>query len=123
MRANITVVDGCKVKILAFESDLLGKVSQKTIDLTPYAGQRARIWLEKDGTYSLDPKRDHFWQVAEVAVPGIAYKEVEAEDPETKETVMQSEVLPLDLSGIEIVLFDLPGTKNIDQPSAEVLNV
>ncbi len=121
MKAKITAVDGCKLRIAAFEDDLLGKVGQKTIDMTTYAGQHVRVWLGKEGTYSLDPKKDHFWQVAEMDVPDIFYHDVEVKDPETKESVMQSVALPLDLSGTEIMLFDLPGS-NIGQPAKETLD-
>lgn len=122
MRAKINVVDGSKIRILAFENDLLGKISQKTIDLTPYAGQRTRVWLEKDGTYSLNPNKDHYWQVAEIDVPDIIYQDIEVEDPENKMMTTQSEALPLDLSGVNIMLFDLPGISNIGQPIMESMN-
>lgn len=110
MKPKITVVDSCKLKIAAFECEAVGKVSQKTIDPTPYAGQYIRIWLEKDGTYSLDAKRDHYWQVAELQVPAQQYTQVDTgeTDSDTGEPIMRTEALPLDLSAVEIFIWDLP---------------
>jgi len=123
MKPKITVVDGCKLRIAAFGCDALGsKVSQKTIDMTPYAGQRARIWLEEDGTYSLDPRKDHYWQVCELYVPEIAYRETEEKDPDTGELAAKIEALPLDLSGVKALLYDLPGTATPGSPEEVMLN-
>jgi hypothetical protein len=91
----------------------LGKVKAATIDLSEYAGKYVRIWLEADGTYSLDPRRDHFWQVAEFQVPEFQvpetkYKEVAAIDPGIGEPGGELVALPLDLTNMEITTFSLP---------------
>ena len=90
---NITIVDKYKVRIDAFECKKCGKVPATTIDLRPYAGQYVRIWLDEDGTYALDPRRNHFWQMAEFQVPEQEYKQVDSgdKDPETKEPIMVPE--------------------------------
>ncbi|MFH2012521.1 MAG: hypothetical protein ABIJ37_07485 [Pseudomonadota bacterium] len=85
MEPKITIVDDCKIRIAGYDCKV-GKISQKTIDMTPYAGEYVRIWLEKDGTYSLDKNANHYWQVAELQVPEI----------------------PVDLSGVKITTFELP---------------
>ena len=111
MQPNITIVDGYKLRIAGFECGELGYVSQKTIDMTPYAGQYVRIWLDKDGTYSLNPRKDHFWQVAEFQAPEQEYKDVDTgeTDPDTGEPVIVTEAVPLDMSAVEIEKWQLPG--------------
>ena len=110
MKPKISIIEGCKIRIAAFECEALGKVSQKTIDLTPCAGQHVRIWLDPDGTYSLDPRKDHYWQIAELQVPGQQYQEIDTggTDSDTGEPVVKMEAVPLDLASIEIELWDLP---------------
>ena len=109
MQPNITIIDKCKVRIAAFECNERGKVSQKTIDLTPYAGQHIRIWLDPDGSYSLDPKADHYWQMAEFDVPEIQFSSVDTgEIDEAGQAIMASEPLPLDLTSVEIEKWELP---------------
>jgi hypothetical protein len=98
---------GKDIKIGRFTHSL-GKVKAATIDLSEYAGKYVRIWLEADGTYSLDPRRDHFWQVAEFQVPEIQYEEVLGIDPETDEPMVDLKPLPLDVSAMDITLFTLP---------------
>ena len=107
---NITIVDKYKVRIDAFECKKCGKVPATTIDLRPYAGQYVRIWLDEDGTYALDPRRNHFWQMAEFQVPEQEYKQVDSgdKDPETKEPIMVPEAIPIDLTGISIEKWTLP---------------
>lgn len=109
MLPNITIIDRCKVRIAAFECNERGKVSQKTIDLTSYAGQHVRIWLDTDVSYSLDPKKGHYWQVAEFDVPEIQFSSVDTgETDEAGQAVMASEPLPLDLADTEIKTWRLP---------------
>jgi hypothetical protein len=109
MQPNITIIDKSKVRIAAFECDTLGKVSQKTIDLTQYAGQHIRIWLDPDGSYSLNPKRDHYWQMAELDVPEIQFSSVDTgEIDEEGNPIMAAEALPLDLTAVEIEKWELP---------------
>jgi len=113
MKAKITK-KGAKVTIGGFtfsggEGIGAAKISGKSIDLTPYAGQYVRIWLDYDGGFSLEPRKDHFWQLAEFQVPEQAHKEVKGTDPETKEETINLEALPLDLSATEIRTWELPG--------------
>jgi len=98
MTPNITIVEDGKIRIAAFTCNRLGKVSQKTIDMTPYEGRHVRIWLDHDGSYSLDPNKDHFWQVAELDVPVVG----------VNRTDTGVETLPLNLSGVEITTWELP---------------
>jgi len=107
MTPKITV-KGSKLTIAAFECKTTGKVSQKTIDLSDQAGEYVRIWLEKDGAYSTDKHRDHFWQVAELAVPVRQINVTMEKDPETGEQVETWTAVPIDLDGVEIRTFELP---------------
>ena len=109
MFPNITIVDGYKLRVAAFSCKRLGHVSQKTIDMTPHAGQYLRLWLEEDGTYSLDTRVNHFWQVVEFRMPEIAYEQVgSGEVDEQNEPIMVQQALPLDLTGMEIQRWELP---------------
>lgn len=109
MKPKITIT-GSKVVISSFECNTLGKVSQKTIDMGPYAGKYVRIWLDADGTYSLDRHKNHYWQMAEFQVPEQEYQEVDTgeEDPDTGEPIINTEPAPLDLNTVEIETWELP---------------
>jgi hypothetical protein len=109
MQPKITIVDGHKIRFAAFESEQLGHVSQKTIDLTPYAGQRVRIYLCEDGTYSLDQTTSQFWQVAELQVPEQEFEQVETGELDDQgNPIMQLNEIPLDLSSTEVLAWELP---------------
>jgi len=113
MKAKITK-KGAKVTIGGFtfsggEGIGAAKISGKSIDLTPYAGQYVRIWLDYDGGFSLEPRKDHFWQLAEFQVPEQAYKEVITKDAKSDEESTNLKALPLDLSATEIRTWELPG--------------
>ena len=111
MEPSITV-SGSKITIGAFKPNIGGieKVDETTIDLTPYAGRHMRIWLDPDGSYSTDPRRDHLWQVAELTVPRREYKEIETGeiDPDLNVPIVKISASPVDLKGVKIDLFDLP---------------
>ncbi len=106
MKLNITIVDQCKLQIAAW-----GKTKEKIINMTPYAGQHVRIWLDKDGSYSLNSGEDHFWQAAELDVPEIEYQQIntnENEIDDAGETMTASKPMPLDLTNVKIILWELP---------------
>lgn len=107
MLPKITILKNGNIKIAALECAGVGKVTKTTIDLTPCAGERVRIWLDRDGTYSLDKFRDHFWQIAELDVPALVRQTGEKTD-EADKTVPTEETLPLDLAGVEISVWPLP---------------
>jgi len=107
MKPKIKVKDS-KLTIAGFTTETTGKVAQKTLDLSGHAGEYLRIWLEKDGAYSTDKRRDHFWQVAELQVPEQTYQEKLTKDAETGEETVIMEPLPINLDGVEIQTFDLP---------------
>ena len=97
-----------KIKIAAFTCEKIGKVAAATIDLTPYAGQHVRVWLDMDGSYSLDPRVPHFWQMAEFDVPEIQYQSIDTGEVDDQEApIMISEALPLDLAAVEIAKWEL----------------
>jgi len=113
MKPKITIVGGCKVRIAGHDCKI-GKISQRTIDMTPYAGEYVRIWLEEDGSYSSNKHIDHYWQIAEMQVPEQKYQEINTQEINTREMntdatpVIKVEQIPIDLSGVEIITFDLP---------------
>ena len=105
--ANITILENGKIQIAAYDCPL-GRVAKATLDLASHAGETVRIWLEPGKKYSVDKYRDHYWQVAELAVPPQLYRDVEgAPDSEGRPTTMH-EPLPIDLTGVEIAVWPLP---------------
>lgn len=109
MKPNITVSDQAKIRIAAIDCKGKGKLSQKTIDLTPYAGQHVRVWIDAQGKYTLDPGEDLFWQVAEFDVPEIKFSQTETKEMDKSGAlVMKSEALPLDLTKVKIKKWDMP---------------
>ena len=107
MLPKITSLKNGKSSIAALECVGIGNVAKTTIDLTPYAGERVRIWLDRDGTYSLDKFRDHFWQIAEMDVPALVRLTGEKIGEDGK-IVPTEEMLPLDLAGVKISVWPLP---------------
>lgn len=107
MKPKITILTNCRITISALECAGIGSIAKTTINLAPHAGERVRIWLDRDGTYSLDKYRDHFWQIAELDVPARVRQSSETigEDGkvETTETIS-----PPDLSGVEVLTWPLP---------------
>jgi len=107
MQPKITILKNGRITIAALECAGIGHIARTTIDLTPYAGERIRIWLDKDGTYSLDKFRDHFWQIAELDVPALVRQPGEKTGDDGK-VVSTEETLPLDLTGVDISVWELP---------------
>ncbi len=107
---KLSIVEGCKIKMAACASKAmkLKKISQKTIDMTQHAGERVRIWMETDGTYSTDKHKNHWWQIAEFDVPAIEYEEVEKEHPVTKEKYKDMVAKPLDLKNVDVTVWEMP---------------
>lgn len=106
---RITIVEGSKVQISAVDTVMTGKISQKTIDMAPFAGQVVRVWVDEDGSFSTNPGGKHIWQVAELTIPEIAYQPQMVEDPEgSGEMVEQSVAVPLDLNSTPVTLWPLP---------------
>lgn len=107
MLPKISILKNGKIAIAALECAGIGKVAKTTIGLTPYAGERVRIWLDRNGTYSLDKFTDHFWQIAEMDVPALVRQAGEKTGEDGK-IVPTEETLPLDLAGAEISVWPLP---------------
>lgn len=107
MLPKISILKNGRISITALECAGIGKVAKMTIDLTPCAGERVRIWLDQDGAYSLDKFRDHFWQIAELDVPALVRQEGEKAGEDGK-IISTEETLPLDLAGAEISVWPLP---------------
>ena len=106
---NITIIDKSKIQLAAFTCPVNGKIKQQTIDLTPYAGQHVRVWLDADGTYSVDKNKDHFWQVAQFDVPELKYKDEDTGKRDSdNQVIMEAIGQPLDLTDVDINKWDLP---------------
>ena len=122
VKPEITIVDKSKIRIEEFVHDTLGKVEQETIDLAPHtqhthkpqpspSGQALRtlrLWLNHDGTYSLDPKKDHYWQVAEIDVPEAKYQQIDTGEVDEDGNPVMVSVAILDFTEIEIKKWELP---------------
>ena len=107
MAPKITILKNGRITIAALECAGIGKIAKTTIDLAPYAGERVRIWIDRNGTYSLNKFADHFWQIAELDVPAQVRQAGEKTDADGK-VVPTEETLPLDLTGVEISVWPLP---------------
>ena len=83
-----------------------GFTKKASIDLTPYAGQYVRIWMDDDLSFSTDRHKDHYWQIAEFLVPMQKYKNVDtSEIDENGLPIVISEPIPITLPTIR--LFDI----------------
>ena len=88
-------IDGAKLII----SDLItpkGTAQSCEIDLTAYQGRLLRIYLDDNLNVIINPHYDCYWQIAEMRVP------YQVRDAET------GEILPLDLSDVELIIYELP---------------
>ena len=63
---------GSKLIILPFKSRF-GLAKRTEFDLSEYAGQYIRVWLDENLTFSMDKRKNHHWQVAELQVPHQKY--------------------------------------------------
>lgn len=109
-------VNGPNDKISVLGSQLIigsfnfgGKVVQATtIDLTPYQGQTVRIYLNDDGTISVNPSTSHYWLLAEVHLPPQKFSYIDTgRADELGSPILQREPIPLDLSALEVKVWAL----------------
>lgn len=106
MKPTITI-NNSEITIGSFKCPK-GLVPQTTIDLSPYAGEYVRIWLDDDLSYSLDKHKDHYWQIAELQVPTQEYQNVdtgEVDDQGMGKTI--SEPISINLVSDQIKLWDI----------------
>jgi len=54
-----------------------GESAPQTLDLAPYQGVTARVYLNAAGRVEVNPAADSYWQVAEVALPPPASERVQ----------------------------------------------
>ena len=105
---TIAILENGQVQISGFEC-ALGRVAKQTIALAPFAGERVRIWLDESKKFSVDPHKDHYWQIAELDVPPQTFTETEVSAKEAGQpptTIVQA--VPLDLTNVEITAWPLP---------------
>ena len=110
MKPNINIIESCKLKIASFTCAALKEVPAAVIDLNAYAGEYVHIWVDADGTYSIDPGREHYWHVAELQVSPRQYRIETEEVTQNGETQIRENPVPLpvDLSITRIITWDLP---------------
>lgn len=101
-------ISGSQITIESFS--YAGKTVQATtIDLTPYQGHMARVYLNEDGTISVYPDTTHYWLLAEVNLPQQQYRLVDTgQVDEFGSPIMEQEPVPLDLSALEVKVWALP---------------
>ena len=73
-------------------------VSAQEIDLSAHQGQVVRVYLDDNLRVVINPQHDCYWQLAEMLVPYAPIDEVNGERV----------TLPLDLTNMDIVLFNQP---------------
>ena len=87
-------IDGSILKIPEIQTSK-GKINAKDIDLTLYEGQVVRVFVDNNLNIVINPQYDCYWQIVEIRVP------YQFRDEETEE------LLPLDLSGCELITYEL----------------
>ena len=98
------------LKIGAYEFEGM-KIPARDIDMTPYQGKMVRIYIEKDGSYSMD-YGTHEWLLVMGIVPEVTYKNVADGTDENGQTRMKQEEVPIDLHDTELTVFALPETED-----------
>lgn len=84
-------------------------IPSQSLGLDGYAGEHVHIWLDADGSYSLDREKDHYWHVAELDVPARQYQEADMGEVDTDgQPIVRPVPLPVDLSQSAIASYDLP---------------
>lgn len=97
-------IDGPKLVVLPFGNCLGG-----VFDLTQYQGTTVRLYLDEDGTLSLDQSYAHWWQLAEVALPAREYVEQDIEAVNDQgPSVIERVPKPLDLNRHKVIVWPLP---------------
>lgn len=96
-------VEGPILRVLPFGSCPGGE-----FDLTPYQGSTARLYLDEDGSLSLDQSRAHWWQLAEVALPQQEFVSQDSgEVGEDGQNITEQVPAPLDLSRLTVMVWAL----------------
>ena len=93
----MTRINGTKLAIAGFTCKK-GKVSAQEVDLSAHQGQVVRVYLDDNLRLVINPQHDCYWQLAEMLVPYASIDEINGERV----------TLPLDLTNIDITLFNLP---------------
>lgn len=79
------------------------------IDLTPFQGGPARIYLEADGSLNTELFRDHFWLLAEVILPERQFtSQPTGQVDENNQAITQMIEIPLDLNKASVMAYPLP---------------
>lgn len=81
-------------------------VNGTAIDLTPYQGQKVTVFLEDDGTITLESSPTHQLAICELQVPEkVIISEDTGEVDSEGMPVMQDVVQSLNLTGVQIHVF------------------
>jgi len=109
---TITILENGQVQISGFDCPL-GRVVRQTLDLSPYAGEHIRVWLNENKKFSVDKFKNHYWQIAELDVPPQLYQESEGAPDSEGRLMILREAIPIDLTSVEIMAWDLPEQKTV----------
>lgn len=106
----VVTVNDAEPSKLVVESFQLADVTAKkqTFDLTEYQGGPFRLYVERDGSFSTDPNKDHYWLLVEAIIPERQVESVNVGTTETGESMTELVEAPLDLHEVEIIVFELP---------------
>lgn len=78
-------VQGSTFNLAAFAC-AQGNVAAQAVDLTPYQGQMARVYLDGDLEIRINPREDMFWQLAEMSIPAPQSRQVQQGTIEVEKT-------------------------------------
>lgn len=86
-----------------------GKIVQaKDFNMQEHAGKTVRVYLDKDGTYSM-AHGVHEWLLFYLKVPELQYESIYSDsDNGTESRTAQQKELPVNLNDTDIVIFPLP---------------
>lgn len=82
-----------------------GTTAAAAYDLTAHQGGPFRLYLNQDGSFSSDLTADHYWLLAEAILPERQFDQVPVG---TDQEIFDMVERPLDLTGVEVVVFPLP---------------
>lgn len=108
---NLVTIDQENPSILVVNSFTFEniRIKKQAFDLSEYQGKPFRLYVEKDGEFSADIDRSHYWLLLEVIVPEKKFDMVTTGILDEKGQ-MQTKCIEvaLDLNHVDIYVFQLP---------------
>jgi hypothetical protein len=88
---------------------LEGSSAGDSFDLTEMQGRPVRVYLDLDGSATIDATRDHYWLLAEAILPDCQFEnKPTGRLDENGQEITDLVERPLDLNEVEITVFPLP---------------